>query len=192
MTSKTLTPTQWEKLRDNLNPYYQIVCDALLHTGLRSDSEFWRFVENPQWYENGKIRLPSIPGIQQARTVNLSKEGCDAVEALIALTRNNNHRKERNSMRDALRRAATGDGKVTRLVNGKPTKVDRSWILDPDGINAEMLRRTLTTWLVTCYPEKKYEILISMGMDEENFSQYIGKVFKRSEIEKMRKHLEGW
>ena len=192
MTSKILTPTQWDQLRNNLNPYYQIVCDALLHTGLRSDSEFWRFVENPQWYGSGKIHLPSISGIQQARTVNLSKEGCEAVEALIALTRSNNHRKERNSMRDALRRAATGDGKVTKIIEGKPTKVDRCGVLEPDGVNAEMLRRTLATWLVTCCPEKKYEILISMGMDEENFSQYLGKVFTRKETEKMRKHLVGW
>ena len=193
MISRILTPTEWEKLKANLNPYYQIICEAMLHTGLRTDSEFWRFVENPQWYHRGKITIPYINSLQQARTIPLSIKGREAVEILIAFTRTNNKRKEKNTVRDALRRAASGDGRTTARIDGRLKKVNRSPVFSTDGVNANMLRKTFITWLVYCYPEKKYEILIAMGIDEENFGQYIGKkTFEKKEFIKMRVYLEGW
>lgn len=192
MTTRILTPTEWEKLKKNLNPYYQIVCEAMLHTGLRSDSEFWRFVENPQWYHRGKITIPYINSLQQARTIPLSFKGREAVEILIAFTRANKGRKCRNTVRDALRRAAIGDGRTTARIDGKIKKVDRVPLFSPEGVNADMFRKTLGTWLVFCYPEKKYEILVAMGTDQENFGRYIEKSFERKDYIKMRAFLDGW
>jgi integrase len=191
--SKILTPTQWEKLRSNLHPYYQIICDAILHTGLRSDSEFWRFADNPQWYDSGKIQLPDIPGVCKSRTIRLSYEGKESVEAMITLIKNGNGKRGRGSIRDALRRAALGKGWVVQEIDGaQKRKYRKKTSIDPEGVNAYMLRRTIIAWLVSCYPEKKYEIMHSLGLSEKTMRQFVGILCPRNELEKARKHLKGW
>ena len=195
MKNKILKPSEWKALKENLIWYYQIIFDAMLHTGLRPDSEFWNFVDHPEWYENGIIFLPSIPGIQQARTVRLSIEGRNAVQILIK-TISQYNRKGRQNMRDALHRAALGITMVPRFdENGKRKLVSRPKIMDDvSGLSAETFRRTLTAWLVACFPGKKFEILRSMGMDEEHFSQYTNNHFglTRKDVSEARKLLKGW
>jgi len=153
----------------------------MLHTGLLSGSEFWMLGENPHWYQSGRVVVPEIPH-HVARTVRLSFEGRHAVEAYLVLMKNGNGTRSRNTIRDAMRRAAAKE----------KVRVGDKWVPKvPNGINPEMLRRSLCAWLMAAYPERWDEILASMGMLTEDVAHTEPK-FERQELEKIRQHLKGW
>ena len=56
---RILTPRQYQAFRSCLNPTYQVIADALFHTGLRI-VEFWAFVEHPEWY-HASVRVIDLP-----------------------------------------------------------------------------------------------------------------------------------
>jgi hypothetical protein len=56
-----------------------------------------------------------------------------------------------------------------------------------------MFRKTLASWLVTCYPEKLFQISGSMGHTIEIMREhYVNMAFERRDVEDMRLYLQRW
>jgi integrase len=187
--TRILTPSEYEKLRAAMTaPYYPILCDALLLSGMRP-IEFKRFKH--EWYKASRriISLPEGACMKdkcefKERTINLSLAGCDAFDKLIS-TKVKFKGKEipvierhpkKVSFNDTLKRYAIAAG------------------IGDDGIKPKMFRKTLVSWLVACYPEKSLYIQASMGHSEDTIvGNYLGLGFTRDEIETMKKkYLMDW
>jgi integrase len=197
--TRVLFPSEWEKLRAamltpeqsklvkvytadgdiakaNHIQRYQIVCDMLLHTGMR-------VVEaqalQKGWYHPSRrvIAIPQgackkVKCTFTERTVMLSPRGCAAVDRYL---NSGCTISGKETSRDTLRRYAikAGIGKA--------------------GITTKMFRKTLASWLMACFPERVMHISSSMGYSREVLRKYyLGKGFPRSELEKMRAYLQGW
>lgn len=174
--TRILTPSEYAKLREQMNTKYQIVSDALLMTGLRT-VEFWRM--KPEWYRAARrvLELPIGACLKKKcqwkqRTVYLSLPACDAIEDFL---RHNYKPLKENSMRDAYIRYADKAG------------------IGSIGITTKMFRKTWVSWLVACYPERALEISGSMGHNLEVMRKnYLGLGFTPEEKEKMKVYLTGW
>lgn len=158
---------------------HRILCDALIHTGMRI-TEFQMFLKNPGWYKPSRrvIDLPK-PAIKKKatrykeRSVILSLKGCDAIQRLI-------------------------DAKVSRM----PTRQAFNEYLDAaavrsglgsDHICSKMFRKTVISWLVSCFPEKQMYINHSAGHTRDiQLNDYLGVQFSREDVEDMRILLKGW
>ena len=73
---RTLRPSEWETLRDNLDINMKRICTSLLVTGMRS-AELQRFRENPDWLDGIFIYLPrgsmmKVKAKQKERAIRLS------------------------------------------------------------------------------------------------------------------------
>lgn len=185
--TRILTPREFQLMREHLNPKYQIISDVLINTGMRIE-EFWDFHDHPHWFDAARrcVDLPKgsktkgIPGIKklksayQERTINLTVDGCDAIKSLIAM--NNSIRyTNRVNVGMALKRAA----KIARI--------------GEIGIVPKMFRKTLVSWLVTCYPERHMQISASIGHELETMRiHYANLAFERRDVDDMRKFLNGW
>jgi integrase len=202
--TRVLMPTEYEKLRAAMIPEqmqsslakaiaennqgkinkiqrYQIVCDAMLLSGLRS-VEFERMERS--WYRGARrvIVLPEGACLKarceyKERTVMLSVQGCDALERYLnAELGGPLPNKDKTAMRDALRRYAKTAG------------------ISDVGITTKMFRKTLVSWLVACFPEQILYIQASMGHTQDTIVQnYIGLGFPKEEIQKMRtNYLSEW
>jgi integrase len=187
--TRILTPSEYEWLREKMDlPYYPIICDALLLSGMRP-IEFKRF--QPDWYmaSRRRIKLPDGACLKdkcefKERTISLSMPGCDAFDKLVSSKVKFKKqevpvlemRPERVSFGDTLKRYA--------IVAG----------IGDQGIKPKMFRKTLVSWLVACFPEKSLYIQASMGHSEDTIVQnYLGLGFTKEEIEIMRtKYLKGW
>jgi hypothetical protein len=172
MFTRILTPTEWESLRANLNPFYQILSDAHLHTGL-SSPEFWEFTQNPHWY------LPAWHRIKlnhERREVFLSMEGTKALDTFVAMINAGTQvYRDRASFRDALVRGSQNAG------------------LELEGINPAMFRPTIASWLSSCFPEKMAQVVESLGCTSETIREITKeRKWNRKEMESMRLHLKGW
>lgn len=198
--TRVLRPSEWEKLRNGmLTDYqrglvrgyisagdvaksaqmerYQIVCDMLMHTGMR-------IVEakelKPEWYRPAR-RVIVIPKsairkkkcLYTERTVMLSLPGCDAVDRYLksGLAWPTN----KSGFRAALIRYAIKAG------------------ISPTGITTKMFRKTIVSWLMACYPERALYVAASMGHDIPTLQKhYLGLGWERAEVEKMREYLKEW
>jgi hypothetical protein len=169
--SQILTPTKWEILHKNLNPYYQIFGEALLFSGLRP-TELRRYADNSHWRQSNKIVLPEIKNKQIPRVIPLSNEGRYAME-VFDLTMNTSGVRARENVHQALVRAV-------KRVNGD---------FAPIGINESMFRETWIAWLVACYPEKWDEIRSHMSCEPEEYKEI---TFDKKELASARKYTEGW
>jgi integrase len=186
--ARILFPADYEKLREQMPEYYQIICDALLLSGMRP-IEFERF--QPSWYRGSRrvVQLPAESCLKQkckfkARTINLSLAGCDAFDKLTGTTVKFKGKDipvyqmlpKRVAFRDALIRYATLAG------------------IGPEGMSPKMFRKTLVSWLVACYPEKNLYIQSSMGHDGDTIvNNYLGLGFTREQIDVMRmRYLNDW
>ena len=197
---RVLRPSEWDKLRHamltdeqrklvedaivagdiakaNRIQRYQIICDALLYTGMR-------IVElkamQRDWYRPAR-RVIVIPKsaikkkkcLFTERTVMLSLPGCDAVErylnASLAWPSNN------TGFRAALVRYAIKAG------------------ISPVGVTTKMFRKTCVSWLMACSPERELYISASMGHDIPTMRRhYLSLGWERDEVERMRKMLDQW
>ena len=88
--AQILNAQEYVKLRSKMNPQHQLIFDGMLFTGMRI-TEFWRFIENPQWYHSDRqfIDLPrgsilKVKAKQKDRTVLLSNIGNRAIGDLVA------------------------------------------------------------------------------------------------------------
>lgn len=170
--SKILTPTEWESIRSHLNPFYQILSDAYLYTGMEP-TEFWEFTQNTHWY------LPAWHRIKlnhERREIFLSIEGTKAMDVFVAaINGGTTVYRDRASFRDTLMRAATVAG------------------IELEGINPMMFRKTLSAWLVAIFPEKWEMVVRSMGCTVETIREtQKERKFSREDLTKIRNHLQGW
>lgn len=186
--ARILVPAEYEKLREQMPRYYQLICDAFLLSGMRP-VEMSRF--NASWYRASRriIQLPADACLKQRckfkeRQIKLSLAGCDAFDKLVSEKVKHKGKEvfayemipKRVAFRDALIRYAGGAG------------------IGTEGMNPKMFRKTLVSWLVACYPEKTLHIQSSMGHDGDTIvHNYLGMVFTREQIEQMRnKYLNDW
>jgi integrase len=187
--TRVLFPTEYEKLREKMPLYYQIICDAALLSGMRP-IELERF--EPSWYRGSRrvIVLPKGACLKEKcefkeRTITLSLAGCDAFDkfttTLPSTTKYNTipvHRMlpKRVAFRDALLRYADAAG------------------IGREGITPKMFRKTLVSWLVACYPERIVYIQSSMGHNQDTIvNNYMGLGFPKSEIDLMKSnYLNDW
>lgn len=178
--TRILTPSDYLKFREHLNPMYKMVADVLLNTGMRVE-EFWDFLKHPEWYHASSrvIDLPKgsikkVKSIYKERTIMLTKEGCLAVETLLSVVSSTGvKRVTRFAMRDAFKRAASKG-------------------IGADYVNPKMLRKTLVSWLVAC---EKRDLLVSASMGhslETMKHHYLGLGFEKKDLEDMRLFLQGW
>ena len=197
---RVLRPSEWDKLRyamltdeqrkivdeavaagdfakSNRIQRYQIICDALLYTGMRIVE--LRAMQR-DWYRPAR-RVIVIPKsaikkkkcLFTERTVMLSLPGCDAVERYLnaALEWPSNN----TGFRAALVRYAIKAG------------------ISPVGITTKMFRKTCVSWLMACNPERELYISASMGHDIPTMRRhYLSLGWEREEVEKMRKRNEQW
>lgn len=185
--TRILFPSDYEAMRVHMPRYYQLICDAMLLSGMRP-VEMYRF--EPAWYRASRrvIQLPDDACLKErckykSRTIQLSLAGCDAFDKLVS--EKVVHKKkeyfayemipERTAFRDALKRYAVLAG------------------ITDEGICPKMFRKTLVSWLIACYPEKQIYIQASMGHDGETIvNNYLGIGF-REQIGVMRsKYLNEW
>jgi integrase len=184
-----LTPSQFEALRSKmLLPYYPIICDAMLLSGMRP-IEFARFT--PDWYKASRRRIEMPPGAClkdrcefKERSISLSLAGCDAFDKLISAKVK--FKKQEVSVLEMR------PGKVS--FNDTLCRYAIAAGLGETGIKPKMFRKTLVSWLVACYPEKSLYIQASMGHTEDVIvKNYLGLGFSKDDIESMRaKYLSGW
>jgi integrase len=176
--ARILFPEDYQKLRDQMPEYYQRICDAMLLSGMRP-IEFERY--DPSWYRGSRrvLQLPEDSCLKQkckfkARTIRLSLAGCDAFDKLTPEILKK--RPKRVAFRDALLRYA----KLAEL--------------GTEGITPKMFRKTLVSWLVSCWPEKSLHIQASMGHDADTIvNNYLGLGFTREQNEQIRtKYLNEW
>lgn len=179
-STRILTPIEYEKLRVQLNPVYQAICDVLLHTGMRMP-EFWELIRHPDWYD-AKRRCIELPvkvikkkkTVYHNRQVNLNVAGCESVEHLFKV---NPKKVSRQTMTMVLQLAAR---------NAQLADLDK-------GIAPKMFRKTIISWLMKCYPERMFEIAGSAGHTLAIMQVYYANLsFQRPDIDDMRKFLKGW
>jgi integrase len=202
--TRILTPTEYESLRSAMEiPYYPIICDALLLSGMRP-IEFKRF--EPEWYKASRriVKLPDGACLKQkcefvGRSIMLSLPGCDAFDRLIStkymfkgkLVPVLDMRPQKVSFNDTLKRYAI----KANLPEATIIRRDGTTYTGPDaGITVKGFRKTLVSWLVACFPEKAMYIRSSMGHTEETIiDNYLGLGFTTEEIATMKsKYLYGW
>lgn len=186
--ARVLFPADYDKLRSVMPRYYQIICDAMLLSGMRP-IEMSRFQSS--WYRGSRrvIVLPEGACLKEKceykdRTITLSLAGCDAFDALT--TEKIRYKKKemfayeripkRVAFRDALRRYAVLAG------------------IGTEGISPKMFRKSLVSWLVACYPEKQAYIQASMGHTQDTIvNNYLGLGFTGEQMNSMRsKYLNEW
>jgi len=180
-----LTPKQFYKLRENLDPNvgYRLIVDVLINTGLRV-VEFWSVAKNPEWYHGSQrvIDLPKEGACKKPRckttdrTIKLTAAGCKSLDVFFGA---NLDFRDRNSMRDALVRAAI--------------KAD----LGTNGINPKMFRKCLVSWLVECRKDlgiDSMDITVSLGHSEDTMIEHYLGVFsnQKEDHADMLEFLKGW
>ena len=178
--TRILTPREWNRMRRYLSAKYMLICDVVLHTGMRWE-EFWDLLDHSEWFDPARrcIDLPKaaikkVKSVYKERTILLNIDGCDAVKALFQV----------NGSIAYTDRASVG--KVLKLAAKK------SGIGDT-GIIPKMFRKTMVSWLITCYPERAFTVSASIGHDLETMRvDYANLAFERRDVEDMRKFLEGW
>ena len=181
--TRVLTPKEYAKLKEKLNPDYICICDVLLHTGMRM-SEFIRFSKHPEWYDAHRrcIELPTDAirkkkTLYTTRQINLTKEGCDAVKHFQKMISDNLNIPSRQAMLGTLCRAA---------IEAELPEGDK-------GICPKMFRKTLVSWLMKSTPERMFEIAANMGHTLTVMQlNYTNLSFARTDLEDIRKFLKGW
>lgn len=182
--ARILTPKEYFQLREQLDPNigYQLIADALLHTGLRV-VEFWHLIENPHWYHSSSrvIDLPKEGSAKKARctiterTIRLTADGCKALDMLFGCKI---QFRERDAMGNALKRAAIKAG------------------LGDKGISPKMFRKMLISWLVECRKDldiDTLDIAASAGHQVDTLKDhYLGIGFTPQDHTDMVSFLRGW
>lgn len=181
--TRVLTPREHFRIKEYLNPEYNAIIDVLLHTGMRMP-ELIGFSKHQEWYDARRrcIELPRAvirkkKNMYKTRQVNLTLDGCKAVEHFQAMIAGNMKIPSRQAMVGTLSRAAVDSG----LPEG-----DR-------GICPKMYRKTLVSWLMKTFPERMFEIAANMGHTLEVMQMhYTNLSFAREDHEDIRKFLKGW
>jgi integrase len=182
--SRILTPKEYAKVRENLDPNfgYRIISDVLLNTGLRI-VEFWNLSKHKEWY-HGSARVIDLPAAgackkpkckKTDRTIKLTANGCKALDTFFGMEI---EFRDRTAMREALIRAAIKAG------------------FSKEGINPKMFRKCLVSWLVECRKDlgiDSLEITATMGHSQDTMiDNYLGIGFQKEDHADMLEFLKGW
>jgi len=181
--TRILTPREYAKLKEFLTPDYIAICDVLLYTGMRMP-EFIKFSKRPDWYDARRrcIELPTAAirkkkTVYKTRQVNLTIEGCKAVEHFQKMIKDNLHIPSRQAMTGVLSRAA---------ISAKLPDLDK-------GICPKMFRKTLVSWLMKCFPDRMFEIAANMGHTlQVMMIHYTNLAFAGDDLEDIKRILKGW
>jgi integrase len=181
--AQILSAKEYNDLRAELNPQHRLIFDGMLFTGMRV-VEFWRFVENPHWFQPDRqyIGLPrgaikKQKSRYQERTVLLSHMGVRAIRDLV----------------DYIRREPVTS--ISREGWGQDLKrAARKANLDSlIGIVPKMTRKTWVSWLMVTYPEDGLRIASSLGHDIRTMQEhYLSLPFSRPEMDEIRPYVVGW
>jgi integrase len=181
--TRVLTLKEYRMLKEHLSPEYNAICDVLLHTGMRMP-ELRKFAENPDWYD-GRRRCIELPrkAIRKEKTlfkyrqINLTIDGCKAVDHFQKLISANMRIPTRQSMIGVLCRAA---------VAAKLPDEDK-------GIQPKMFRKTLVSLLMKVYPERMLEIANNMGHTLDVMqTYYVNLSMAPDDFTDAKKFLKGW
>jgi len=150
---------------------YQIICDALMLTGMR----YVEFADMDRSWYSGPRRVIQIPKsktrgkkkcLYTERTVMLSLPGCDAVERYLNSGLKMPHRV---SMYEALKNYARWAG------------------ISETGITPKMFRKSFVSGLMACFPEQAEYIAVTMGHTAEVMRRnYLVVGFPADELRKWR------
>lgn len=180
--AQILNADEYERMRAELNTNHRLIFDGLLFTGMRGE-EFWRFVENPHWFQPDRqyvgltrAAIKKVSTRYKERTVLLSNIGNRAIRDLV----------------DAVRRGEIKP--ITRMAWGDDLKraADKAK-LDPQGIVPKMTRKTWVSWLMVIYPEDGLRVAHSLGHDIRTMQEhYLSLPFSKTEIDQIRPYVVGW
>jgi integrase len=181
--TRVLTPYEYFKLKEKLEPNYICICEVLLHTGMRMP-ELIGFSKHPEWYDARRrcIELPTEvirkqKTVYKTRQVNLTLDGCKAVEYFHKMIHDNLHIPSRQAMLGVLCRAAV----LAELPEGDK------------GISPKMFRKTLVSWLMKAFPERMFEIAANMGHTLSVMqTNYTNLSFATEDTDDIKKFLKGW
>jgi len=182
-STRILTPKEYTALKEYLEPNYIAICDALLHTGMRMP-ELIKFSQHFEWYDARRrcIELPRIAirkekNVYKTRQVNLTLDGCKAVEHFNKMIKDNMKIPSRQAMLGVLCRASV----EARLPDGNK------------GICPKMFRKTLVSWLMKAFGGRMFEIAGSMGHTLEVMQiNYTNLAFAPDDMKDIEKFLKGW
>lgn len=180
--AQILNADEYERLRQELNTTHRLIFDGLLFTGMRGE-EFWRFVENPHWFQPDRqyIQLTREAIKKRAtrfkeRDVLLSNIGTRAIRDLVGEVRMGKIK--------PITRMAWGDDLKRAAEKAK---------IEPKGIVPKMTRKTWVSWLMVIYPEDGLRVAHSLGHDIRTMQDhYLSLPFSKSEIEQIRPYVVGW
>ena len=173
---RILRPGEYELLRDGAeNVQNQTRLDALLLTGLRY-VEAQRLQENPDWVDKRFIHLPEgaqrkALRQQRERWIRLSTRGA----AILPYFFKTKRLPTWSGWTDDLKRWA-----------GKSQ-------FDLVGLGPKTTRKSWESWLVSSYPERFPEIVVSQGHTTfVAVNHYLGLPFDRRDKEDMQEWVGGW
>lgn len=176
--SRILLPSEYVMLRSELPLNYQVLCDALLNTGMRV-VEFWPLCDHPEWYHSS-ARIIDLPkegsakkGNMEERTIRLTARGAKSLDILFETKPDF---RERDSMRGALIRASERSG------------------LGSKGIMPKMFRKWLASYFVECRKDldiDTLEICANMGHDEKTLRKYYYGVFNPGDHAEIYEFMRG-
>jgi integrase len=177
-----LTPAQWHLIENHLNADYKIRGDFLLQTAMRV-TECYYVSRHPETFkeDHGAIFLPKVEGEekfgktrakQKERAVLLSPRGVAAVKLFFGKSM---AFPTYQAMQPAFVLAAEEADFDTRFITTK------------------MLRKTVISWLINCYPERRGMIAASAGHTTETMDgYYITYGFRKEDVKEMREETAGW
>ena len=171
---RILRPSEFEILRDAMEPDTRRICTSLLLTGMRY-AELQRLRENPEWLDGKFIYLPrgsmlKVKAKQRERAIRLSDMGKTLLPDLFQVPY-------------PLPELPTLDMKLRRL---------SIRILDGNPVNNKTFRKTWESWLVFYYPDKALQIALSQGhTTTTQYEHYLNIPFEDEDKKEMRKWVEG-
>lgn len=174
-----LTPREKNLLFEQLNPDYKILAEFLLQTAMRiTECKYVYLMPTAFREENAAIFLPNVGEYGKARctiknrAVMLSPKGVDAVKNFLG---SKIYFPTYQSMEEAFKRAAMNADFDTKYITTK------------------MLRKTMISWLMACYPERISQIQHSAGHNYATMqSHYVTYGWRKEDVKDMREETRGW
>lgn len=149
MRTRILRPYEYKKLRSMPNSTYRSFFDAALLTGMRV-VELRLFLGHPDWFDGEFIHIPGIAIKKQKATV---KQMWVHLSIKRRMVMENLHR----NVNPGIIPTEQGIIKYLKAASAKSE-------IGEQGNNMKMFRKSYEFWLISCYPEKKEEILCLRAM----------------------------
>ena len=138
--------------------------------------EMQRFHDNPDWFDGNFVFLPR--------------------EAVLKAARKQKQR--------YVRLSSLGKKIIPRFLKGKNLPTPETWHenmerwalkagLDPVGLGPKTGRKTWESWLMSCFPERSAELVLSQGHNAAtSLHHYLNMPFLRDDKERMKPWVEGF